>query len=298
MIRNGIIEKESLLYNNNSFLTREIDGQGKIYSEGTKKFTNFKIPTNELVACRRDELQYPYLNNLYEWASKLRHFRFAKEMEKNTLAIVDINKPKPETFNLKETDKAIAIFKLGKKQFPDDFQNSIISDFNEIGYEIQEIDLKPMQSIQIESPVPSTIVGLVVKESDREGYTDQNDMSDGMFRALSIIIHFNYYKIANLYGTVLIDDIGEGLDFERSTKLIKLLIEKAKETNIQLIMSTNDKFVMNNTSLDFWQVINREGSNVKMYNKSNSKVIFDDFRFTGLNNFDFFTTDFFKTGLQ
>lgn len=297
-ISDGVIEKEEFYFNDIIYISRGSDGQGEIFSTDSKSKIKFKIPNNELVACRRDELQYPYLNNLYDWATKLRHFRFAKEQEKQTLAIVDINKPKPETFNLKETDKAIAIFKIGKKDYPDVFQESIIDDFNSIGYEINEIDLRQMQSIQIESPVQTSIVGLNVKEIDREGYTDQNAMSDGMFRALSIIIHFNYYCIANLSGTVLIDDIGEGLDFERSTKLIKLLINKAQQTNIQLIMSTNDKFVMNNTNLDFWQVIHRQGSQVKMFNKSNSKSNFDDFRFTGLNNFDFFTTDFFKTGLQ
>jgi hypothetical protein len=46
--------------------------------------------------------------------------------------------------------------------------------------------------------------------------------------------------------TILIDDIGEGLDFDRSSRLIKLLIEIAeKNENIRLIMSTNDRFVMN-----------------------------------------------------
>jgi AAA15 family ATPase/GTPase len=295
---NNVVLNESLKVDLKHFIIRNQNGEGEIFSELTKTNTKFKIPNNELIACRRDELQYPYLENLYTWATKLRHFRFAKEQEKQTLAIVDVNKPKPETFNLKETDKAIAFFRYGIKEFSTKFQREIIKDFNNIGYSISDIDLKPMQSIKIESPVENVIVGLTIQETDRNGQTDQNAMSDGMFRALSIIIHFNYYKLAQLSGTVLIDDVGEGLDFERSTKLIKLLIKKAQNSNIQLIMSTNDKFVMNNTKLDFWQVIHRDGSQVRMYNITNSQKVFDDFRFTGLNNFDFFTTDFFKTGLQ
>lgn len=63
-------------------------------------------------------------------------------------------------------------------------------------------------------------------------------------------------------------------------------------------MSTNDKFVMNNTELEYWQIIHREGGLVKMHNITNSAEIFDEFRYTGLNNFDFFSTEFFKTGLN
>ena len=63
-------------------------------------------------------------------------------------------------------------------------------------------------------------------------------------------------------------------------------------------MSTNDKFVMNNTSLDYWQLVERSGSRVNTYNKINSSDIFNEFKYTGLNNFDFYATDFFKTGLK
>ena len=130
--------------------------------------------------------------------------------------------------------------------------------------------------------------------------TDQTDMSMGMFRALSIIIHFNYYELEKIPGCVLIDDIGEGLDYERSTELIKLLIAKVESSvsNIQLFMSTNDRFVMNSVDLKYWQIIDRVGGKVNYYNIKNSSQVFDDFKFTGLNNFDFFATDFFKTGFK
>jgi phosphosulfolactate phosphohydrolase-like enzyme len=96
----------------------------------------------------------------------------------------------------------------------------------------------------------------------------------------------------------LIDDIGEGLDFERASNLIKLLIKKAEDSSIQLIMSTNDKFIMNNTDLKYLQIISRAGEKVRFHNQKNSPQIFEDFKFTGLNNFDFFTSDFFKKGFK
>jgi hypothetical protein len=102
--------------------------------------------------------------------------------------------------------------------------------------------------------------------------------------------------LKKLSTTILIDDIGEGLDFDRSSRLIKLLIEIAeKNDNIQLIMSTNDRFVMNNVPLEYWQVIQRNGGECKVFNYQNSKGKFDEFEYTGLNNFDFLRTDFLNS---
>jgi hypothetical protein len=69
----------------------------------------------------------------------------------------------------------------------------------------------------------------------------------------------------------------------------------AETNDIQLIMSTNDRFVMNNVPLKYWQVIQRNGGECTVFNKRNSKEKFDDFEYTGLNNFDFLATDFINS---
>ena len=97
---------------------------------------------------------------------------------------------------------------------------------------------------------------------------------------------------------MLIDDIGEGLDFERSTALIKLLIDKAKESAVQLIMTTNDRFTMNSVPLEYWSVIHRVGGKCRVFNYDNSRKIFDEFVYTGLSNFDFFATEFYEKGFD
>lgn len=296
--KDNIIIHERMTRDKKELFSRNQDGVGEIFNDYIKTPIKFKIPNNELVACRRDEIQFPYLNDLYIWASNTRHFRFSKEQEKQTLVLVDSNKAPTENFNLQEANQAIQIFKMATGKYREKYILMLVEDFNSIGYSISNVDTGILHSIKVDGPMSNKLVGLRVQENDREGITDQNEMSDGMFRALSILIHYNYYMLENKNLTILIDDIGEGLDFERSSKLIKLLIDKSKNSNIQLIMSTNDKFVMNHSSLDFWQVVSRKGGLVKMYNKFNSKKEFEDFRFTGLNNFDFFTTDFFKTGLE
>jgi hypothetical protein len=144
----------------------------------------------------------------------------------------------------------------------------------------------------VEPPPPGELVGISAKESDLPCTTDQHCMSQGMFRTLSLLIQLNYALLRQKPGCVMVDDIGEGLDFERSCLLIDLLRSKARESEVQLILSTNDRFVMNQVPLEEWSVLQRAGNRVRVRNYENSKEIFDEFKFTGLNNFDFFATDF------
>lgn len=113
-----------------------------------------------------------------------------------------------------------------------------------------------------------------------------------MYRVLALLTHMNFLQLRRTSTCVIIDDIGEGLDYDRSCKLIKILRRKAEESNIQVIMSTNDKFVMNSVPLKEWTVLTRNGSHVIVHNYKNSKEKFDDFRFTGLSNFSFFEMDY------
>lgn len=123
-------------------------------------------------------------------------------------------------------------------------------------------------------------------------------MSQGMFRALALLIQVNFAQRSSTGGCLLVDDIGEGLDYERSTALIELLIEKGRRHGIQLIMATNDRFVMNKVPLEYWCVIQRTGAHCKIYNYKNCKQTFDEFKLTGLNNFDFLATEFYRNGLS
>ena len=120
----------------------------------------------------------------------------------------------------------------------------------------------------------------------------------GMFRAFSVLVQLNYYILCGHKGFVIIDDIGEGLDFARAKLLVALLIRKAAASGIQLIMSTNDSFIMNAVDIEHWAVIMREGNKISLFNYENSREIFEEFKFTGLNNFDFYASEFFKSGFS
>jgi hypothetical protein len=45
-------------------------------------------------------------------------------------------------------------------------------------------------------------------------------------------------------------------------------------------------------------VITRENQRSLLYNYRNAKEVFDEFQYTGLNNFDFFASEFYLNGFQ
>ena len=76
------------------------------------------------------------------------------------------------------------------------------------------------------------------------------------------------------------------------SNLTDFLLKLGKYSNIQLIMASNERLIMNKVPLETWSIIERNGSNSKIYNYHNSKNKFENFRYTGLSNFDFFKSDF------
>lgn len=292
------VVKEKLIIGSKITLDRGLNGEGTIWSEEYKKDMKFQAPETEL-ACvnRRDSVQHPFFEDLYQWGKGLRHYYFGERMGKYHLAQL-IEKSEESKLNLKDTDLVVTIFSEGQNKFGEKFKESIICDMGNLGYEIDKIEIGTPTGLKFTGPAlymhPQ---GFILKESDLPGLTEQSDMSQGMFRAFSLIIQLNYSQLASVPSCILIDDIGEGLDYDRSTALIKLVIEKANTSSIQLIMSTNDRFVMNNVPLEYWAVIRRASNKAKIYNYENAKSKFEDFKFTGMNNFDFFMSDFISEGL-
>jgi len=293
---NTSIIKEELTINSENKLKRGKDGIGQIYYDKRQELIDFQTPPNELATvARRDTIQHPFLEDLHNWGRYVRHYQFGTELGKRQLAVVIKNEEKArlQVLNPKNTNLVVAMFLEGKKKYSEKFIEKIVEDMNTIGYSLEGIGVHVPESILIEKNLPTEPVGLYVKEGDLSCSTDQMDMSQGMFRALSLIIQINYSLFTSTPSCILIDDIGEGLDFERSSALVKLLVERAKNSSIQLIMATNDRFIMNSVPLEYWLIIQRMGGISKIYNQRNSVQLFDDFKLTGLNNFDFFSSEYY-----
>ena len=288
------IQFEELIINNKSKFKREKDGKGKIYSDELKTDLDFQLSQNQLVVTsKRDAIQHPFLEKLAKWAEGQRMYAFSKLGQDVIFIANDMSNINVDP---RDTNSVIGLYVKGKHEFGNDFKERIINSMNEIGYELTEVDT--VSDIGSIPPVPfimGTNLTLYVKEKDSKTAILQYQMSQGMFRALSLIIQITYNTLKNLPTTILIDDIGEGLDFARSTSVIKLISKVADEGKCQLIMSTNDRFVMNNVPLKYWQIIQRNGGQCKIFNYHNKKEGFDKFKYTGLNNFDFLATDFINS---
>jgi hypothetical protein len=270
-------------------LDRSTNGEGTIYAEQIGKDIRFQTPLNQFAAvARRDAIQHSFLEALYVWASAVRIFYFGTSLGKEHLAII-VNREGPKIDD-RNQNAVVGLYRNAQSKFGQAFEGALLNDLEGVGYPSDKIGIGPLVSMRVDSTV-GEVVGLYVKETDLPGITDQNGMSQGMFRALSLFVHINYCQLAKSASCILVDDIGEGLDFDRSVRLIDSLRRKVEGTDIQLILSTNDRFVMNRVPLEEWSILQRTRNVVRVKNYENSRRAFEEFKFSGLSNFTFLEMD-------
>lgn len=286
-VKGGVVIDERLTIDGQTLLDRK---NKKLYYQGEKKYFSFQTDENVLAITRRDKVQQAYMEPLFLWGRNLSFYAFGSSLGKSTL-MKDVTIATKEIFKPRETDKVSGILVKALKEF-EELKGIVINDMSKIGYQLT--DIKPSRL----KFLPVNAYGILVKEKGLSDYTDQFEMSQGMFRALSLLIQLEYSLLSNVPSCILIDDIGEGLDYERSQDLINIIIEKTKSSHVQVIMTTNNRFIMNTIPLHYWHVINRVGNKSIFYNRGNSNKTFEDFSMTGLNNFDFFATKFYVNGME
>lgn len=309
-IKNQAISSESLEINRSKYMERRPDGHGFVIRRANKARVEYKVPSNQLMAVvRRDEIQHPHFEHLHDWGARQCYYRFGSEFGKNTYSPLAFNEPATsnelETSNL--VDNAAHVFRKTFEKFSDKYKQMVLEDLRGLDYVCSDIFLQTAQNV-IYNGMPPLQLG--VQEEGLGVVTYQHDMSQGMYRALAIIVHMNANilwaqsrKVGRdlVYGDspmIMIDDIGEGMDFTRSRALVKRVMEKAKEHSIQLIMSSNDRFIMNDVPLEHWVILHRNGQNVRAFDQNNSEKIFKEFDYLGLNNFDFFSGEVFLNDVK
>ncbi len=296
-IDEGTVHHEKLVVDGTKTLHRDKDGTGTIRADEEGKHIKFKVPTSEpAVLTKRDLVQHPFLEPLYTWADSVLYYPFSSPMGKDYLGVfLESGEAKVDPSNFQAV---IGIFRDGVKKFPKQFESDVMADMKRIGYDLTEVAVGLVPGLPSGLPIPGPAQALYARERDLKGKTWQTKMSQGMFRALSLIIQTVYAELTSDSGCVIIDDIGEGLDYDRSTKLIRVLMDRAEKSKVQLIMATNDRFVMNAVPLEAWSCLRRTPGGCEVLNHQNSKDLFDEFRLTGLNNFDFLATKFLSTENQ
>lgn len=297
IISNNQVQYEKLSKDEKTLLDRAEKGIGRIWAEGIQQEIDFEAPQDQLAAkVRRDKIQHPFLEDLHSWASLSRHFQFGSPCGKDVLESANdfLMGKVQDASQVSESSHVVKLYVSAFSEFGDAFDQSILCDLVMLGYDCTEVGTEGVDHAVI--PVHLPLLWLFVKERDLKSKTTQVNMSQGMFRALSLVIHLNYCIFKGIPRTMLIDDIGEGLDFSRAQAFISLLIERANANKLQIIMTTNDRFIMNGVPLCYWGIVQRNANKVHVLNERNSKDVFDDFSSLGLNNFEFFSTNFFEEG--
>lgn len=293
--KKNAVFRESLKVNGKEKLIRGEDGSGTIRYEKQNDDLEFKLPPDVVAAVnRRDEIQHPYLIDLHEWANSVVLYSFGTDFGRSQLMGISDTQAlfNGSALAFDDPSNVVKVYTMAITKYGDSFDKAIIKDMNKLGYKITDVGTANLQDMM---NFPVAAITMFAVEKDLDFKNPQTQLSQGMWRALALVTQLNSCTFSKNKKLILIDDIGEGLDYERSVAIIDLLISKAKTNDIQLMMTSNDRFVMNEVPLDYWSVLKRKRGIVKMFNLRNSKKQFDNFKYIGLSNFDFFASDFFES---
>ncbi|MCP4106938.1 MAG: hypothetical protein GY749_15600 [Desulfobacteraceae bacterium] len=125
-IRERILADDKLVLERNNEIT-------KLYSETKQAFDEIHPPDNKLVLhVRRDKKEYPFLENIVEWAEKTHIFMFGQIH--------------PDSFigsdSIKRKRKIIEDIPALIDKLSDASKNKITDEFNELGYDIDNFFYK------------------------------------------------------------------------------------------------------------------------------------------------------------
>ena len=272
MAKSGSIGRELLVLNGKRIIERN-PLSCKIYSFEKEKYEYFNPPKDKLVIqIRRDIKEYPHIESLVEWAENSYGFRFGNVFQgwENFFMLDDLP-------NIAEMYNSIDTLN----------QKKIIEFLNEIGFKITQITAQVRNGQSL----------IYIHEMGLNKPITLIEISQGLLRTIYVLIFIQYLISKGKTTTIFIDDLGEGLDYKRAIELGKRLYSLCKENNIQLVATSNDSFLMDTIDTDYWNVLTREGKIVKALNKFNHPELFENFKFTGLSNFDFFSSDYIDSHL-
>lgn len=192
----GKVKQELLKINGEEKLKRD-SKEGSMFYEKANTFLEFQMEDDKLAVSRVDSIQQRFFEPLQNWGKTLSHYRFGGQLGKNSV-LRDINAIKEDKeIDLKDSDKVAEIFFNGEKKFGEPFTNVIIADMKKISYHISKINVDTLNFF----PIP--VFGLGVQEVDIEAVTDQKEMSQGMFRALSLLVQLNFSLLSKIPSCIL-----------------------------------------------------------------------------------------------
>lgn len=285
-----LIIKEYLKYND-KFIVRRDNVKTTIENMlGT--LNEIEPPDDKLtIHIRRDKKEYPYFEELINWAENTYFIDFSatkiKDFYSNSLVSKLLQKIKiNEDFNYGYESIVAYYYKQLCAQ-----QKTIVKDsINNIGFNVLDIEVLEVEHLTYP-------LELAIFEENKRG-VGSIGLSSGMKRTIYLIIYLEYLIAKKTPATLLIDDLGEGLDYERSVNLGKYVFERCKGSSVQLIAASNDNFLLDAVDLDYWTILNRAGNKISAINMESHPKIFEKFNFVGLSNFSLLSSDFLERELR
>lgn len=263
-LHNGVIVSERLISNGENVIKRDNKNS---YLFGDE----INPPSSKLVVqVRRDKSLYPQIEEIVEWAEGVTVI-CCSDINPFTLIIGSSKFINPLDF-----DELVG-------QMTKEDKNNVIGNAKNLGYDITNISLiKANPDLRI----------VTVKERYIKDAILSFNLSSGMMRVLYLLCFLEFAKHKKHNSLLLIDDLGEGLDYSRAIHLGRMVFDTCEETGLQLIASSNDSFLMDVVDLSKWQILRRKYSKLSVVNQVCQPELFAQFRMTGLSNFDFFSSDF------
>ena len=263
-VHEGMVNSE-LLEKDGDILINRDSGGSIMYGDSVNP------PANKLIIqARRDTKKYIEIEEIIQWAEQTSIFIFSNiTTSPNSLSPYAIsNEPLlPAMYR-----------KMSEIQ-----QRELLKYMGELGYAIDRIE---------EYEKANGAEMLRIFESGVKTPLSPFDLSNGMFRVFCVLLYMIYCSTLSDARCLMIDDMGEGLDYMRSTQLGKIVFSYCKSNNIQLIATSNDSFLMDDVDLRYWNILKREGGKVYSLNWTSNPELFEEFARTGLSNFDILSSNF------
>lgn len=269
VVANGMIEKESLVVNGKVLIKRTP-------TMAAYQRTTISPPPHKLVVqIRRDKEMFPEIEQLMTWIEGAVMVS-CSEINSITISFGPDDFGNPDRFS----DMVDSLSPQEKKQ--------VLAQAKALGYDLTSMETMASGNMKF----------VMFKEKSVKSMFGDFQMSSGMLRVLYLLCFMQYIKKNDKLSLLLIDDLGESLDYSRSVRLGKMVFDTCENDKLQLIASSNDAFLMDAVDISHWQVLRRTSSRVTTINPFNYEGLFDEFRLTGLSNFDLFSSDFIDNYLN
>lgn len=267
----GFAITEQLTINDQFVLQRTPGRESRVLNAVTHTLDPVNPPEDRLIIhVHRDVKKHPFFENIAAWAGQSYSFKFAS-------ITTDFHTITWET-GISVMNNIDSLFNA----LSDADKSQFISELQQIGFAIESLSIKRGKHVD----------SLQVKEKGLKDIIAKGELSQGMLRSIYLVIFIRFVISSKKPSSIIIDDLCEGLDYDRATRLGKMIFSLCDESNIQLIAASNNMFLMDVVDLEYWNVLQRDGGTVTALNSKNNPDLFESFKFTGLSNFDFFSSDF------